>query len=97
MWHNPNSDMYADEVGQELEGKGLLIDSQDPAEIIMKMDTLYRDGDKNVENVHHIDVVEKAGYRAGEFWNPILASIITAKHACLWRKLQRLSKMQAVK
>lgn len=79
MWHNPHTNIRADQVAQELEGLGLLIDSQDPAEIIMKIDTLYRYGDKNVENVYHIDVVEKAGYRAGEFWNPIFASIITAK------------------
>jgi hypothetical protein len=87
MWHNPKCQMYPDTVKMKLSDIGIHLDSEHPADIIKEIDSLYR-GEKTTtyENKKYIDAVERSGYRAGEFFNPLYAAIITSRTRLLIAK-----------
>jgi len=66
-----------DQLKQELETYGIFLKSETEMDIFNEINQLY--------NVSILDDIEKetlihrSGYRAGEFWNPIFASIITSE------------------
>jgi hypothetical protein len=85
-WHKTGG-MPVDVASEELKSMGVSIKSDNPHDIIEEIDTLYRQSyikreTKTVEE----EVVQKAGYRAGEFWNPLYATIITSETRLLMSK-----------
>jgi hypothetical protein len=78
MWHG-KSGISPDVVKQEIELQGIYLDSDHPADILYDINLLYRK-DKSMKTTreYNEEVVYKAGYRAGEFFNPIFATYITA-------------------
>lgn len=80
LWHNPKINMYADMVKQELERFGIYLKHDHPIEIMNEIDQLYRLETKVKHREKQINLeVLKAGYRGGEFLNPLYATIITSR------------------
>jgi len=79
LWHNING-TEPDVVKMELESAGVQLQSEHPADIIAEIDSLYRMPTKHEQSeLEVVAGVRKVGYRAGEFWNPLYATVITAK------------------
>lgn len=79
-WHDANSVYTPDIVKDELKHVGIYLESDHPADIMMEIEKLYINDKKAIELSHYIKTtVERNGYRAGEFWNPCYASIITSE------------------
>ena len=72
---NKKDGMDAGSFKQELETFGIYIEADNEVDIIIEANTLY---EKDIEEENNINVY-RAGYRAGEFWNPLYASIITSE------------------
>jgi len=86
MWHG-NTGMSPDVVKQELEYEGIYLKKDHPVDILYDLNELYRkDTSYKTTNEYTIEQVIKAGYRAGEFFNPIYATIITARTRVLLAK-----------
>lgn len=80
MWHSDDG-IQPDVVAEELKSMGMGIKAEHPADIVIEIDGLYRmhmHKHKAKVTVYEEEVVRN-GYRAGEFWNPIYAAIITAR------------------
>jgi hypothetical protein len=75
-WHS-NTGLYPDQVKQELESVGIYFEADNSFDIFMEINKMY---EYTIEEStqEHANVFRN-GYRAGEFWNPILASIITSE------------------
>jgi hypothetical protein len=75
-WHS-NNGLYPDQVKQELESVGIFFEADNSFDIFMEINKMYEytviDSELEYANVF------RNGYRAGEFWNPILASVITSE------------------
>lgn len=81
-WHN--KDGYAlDELKQELEAYGIYLKSDTQADIFNEINHLYS---SSIIETERALVIDRNGYRAGEFWNPIYASIITSETRILMSK-----------
>jgi len=79
LWHNPKG-MAPDVIAMEIQEQGIHLQSDNPVDIIIEIDSLYRMPTRQtLEKSIVVDGVRRVGHRAGEFWNPIYASIITAK------------------
>jgi len=78
MWHNPKSSYYPDIVAEELKTEGITLESTHPVDLLLEINELYRENTKTV-NTDLKDITIRDGYRAGEFYNPIYASIITSE------------------
>ena len=79
-WHATGGKMAPDEVAQELSSKGIHIKSINPVDIIEEIDDLYTLDAKSInKETVTVKKIKRDGYRAGEFWNPLYATIITAK------------------
>ena len=79
MWHGKTG-ISPDVVKGELEEAGVYIDYDHPADILYEINRLYRLNKKfKTIKEYEEEVVFKAGYRAGEFFNPIFATYITAQ------------------
>jgi len=77
MWHKDGG-MQPDVVAMELEEDGIYLATEVPSQIVIELDRLYRMPTKNIETFEFDEeTVYRAGYRAGEFYNPIFASYIT--------------------
>jgi len=90
MWHNPKASETPDTVRETLEQSGLYIESDHPADIIVDIDELYRMPTKTTEKKKIIvkDTM-RTGYRGGEFWNPLYATIITSRTRLLMARAAR--------
>ena len=75
-WHS-NTGLYPDQVKQELESVGIFFEADNSFDILMEINKMY---EYNIEESteEHTNVFRN-GYRSGEFWNPILASVITSE------------------
>lgn len=81
-WHN--KDGYAlDVLKQELEAYGIYLKSDTQADIFNEINHLYSSA---ITETKRDLIVDRNGYRAGEFWNPIYASIITSETRLLMSK-----------
>ena len=79
MWYAKNG-LQADDIKHELVDFGLHLESDNSADIIKEINSLYRQ-DMKVKETHkykELDVF-KDGYRGGEFLNPLYATIITSR------------------
>ena len=83
MWGAPRGEqgLQPDEVAQELLSQGIDLEAINPAEIMIKINELYRDKPSisSYSETYDIDMVYNDGYRAGEFYNPIFACYITSR------------------
>ena len=68
--------IYPDTAKMELAENGLLLESDHPAEIIREIDEKYRMKQKMVQTYKQQQINEN-GYRAGDYFNPIIAGWIT--------------------
>jgi len=85
-WHKKDG-INLEELKDELSSKGVYLQSDHPVDIMMELLELYElNTVVNREETHIIDDVIRAGYRAGEFWNPLYASIITSRTRLLMAK-----------
>ena len=75
-WHSDKG-LYPDQVKQELETFGIYMDHETEFDILNEINKMYEY--TIVDKEYEIANVYRNGYRAGEFWNPILASIITSE------------------
>lgn len=76
-WHKKGG-QTPDSVMDELQSEGIILQAHTGADALMEIDRRY------LHKVEERTTLEKAvigqeGYRAGEFWNPLYASIITAR------------------
>jgi hypothetical protein len=80
MWHSSMTRQTPEMVKQELEAMGIYLESNNNVDLMLEIDALYRK-DAYIEVNDTIKKLEtiKMGYRAGEFFNPIFASYITAR------------------
>src|SRR6056297_2024817 len=79
MWHGKTG-LSSDVVKGELEERGIYIDADNPVDILYEINKLYRTKKRYKESkAYEVENVFKAGYRAGEFFNPIFATYITAQ------------------
>ena len=85
-WHNANAYTSPEELKMELKEQGVHLENDHPADILMEVDTLYQNEQTKYERTYTTEEVRRNGYRAGEFWNPIYATIITAKTRLLMSK-----------
>jgi hypothetical protein len=74
-WHNSDG-IHLDVLKEELENYGIFMDAETEMDIFNEILKLYEV--KAVDDTTIIGIL-KAGYRAGEFWNPLYASIITSE------------------
>lgn len=82
-WHKKDG-IQLDQLKQELESFGIFIKADTEMDIFNEINYLYNVSvltDEEKETLIHRD-----GYRAGEFWNPIYASIITSETRLLMSK-----------
>jgi len=79
MWHDKNG-LQPDVVAQELKESGVDIPHTHGADIMIWINDQYREkrDDQKTEMIVVEDII-RAGYRAGEFFNSVYASIITAR------------------
>lgn len=82
-WHS-DSGIYPDQLKEELEHDGIFMDFDNEMDIFNEVLRLYNY--KVVESDHEYAEVSRDGYRAGEFWNPLYASIITSETRLLMAK-----------
>ena len=86
-WHSKKALNYPDTVKDELESASIYLESTHPADIILELESLYLNDQKKVVMEKYTQMsVERDGYRAGEFWNPLYATIITANTRLLMAK-----------
>jgi len=81
MWSsNDPTALAPDQIAMELRHSGVIIEEENPVDILVKINTLYRGKDSYSEMIDTtpIDVI-RAGYRAGEIFSPILAAQITSE------------------
>ena len=83
-WNTTRMGYEPDQVRDELAEQGLIID-KGSKEVVQELERLWN---YKTENKHIIEVQEiyRDGYRAGEFWNPLYASIITSRTRLLMTK-----------
>ena len=82
-WHSENG-IYPDQLKEELEHHGIFMDFDTEMDIFNEVLRLYNY--KHIEEEHEYAEVSRDGYRAGEFWNPLYASIITSETRLLMAK-----------
>ncbi len=86
-WNNKHSQNTPDIVAEELEAQGVKIDDTNMTDIFLEINDLYqRDLKQGSEEVFEHPKVLRNGYRAGEYWNPLFASIITSETRILMAK-----------
>jgi len=86
MWHG-EAKTHPEDVKSQLEYQGIYLKGEHPADILLEINDLYRIDTKIVQKQEIMeDMVLKAGYRAGEFFNPIYATFITAQTRILLAK-----------
>ncbi len=86
-WHSPKGTLQPDIVAEELSEQGIHIKSTNPVDIVEEIDELYTLQTKSInKETVTVKQIRRNGYRAGEFWNPLYASIITAKTRILMSK-----------
>jgi hypothetical protein len=86
MWHG-ESKSHPEDVKSQLEYEGIFLKSDHPADILLEINDLYRIETKKVQREEIVEnTVLKSGYRAGEFFNPIYATFITAQTRILLAK-----------
>lgn len=81
MWFSktPNAST-PDQIAIALQGDGIFIEAQNPVAIFQEIDRMYRLPKKATRAIPvRKEVVFRAGYRAGEFWQPGYATIITGR------------------
>jgi hypothetical protein len=79
LWHSKKSNLTPDVVAQEIEKYGIYLEATNPIDMMLEINNLYHTRGKKEIVKEVISEVAKAGYRGGEFLNPIYATIITAK------------------
>ena len=85
-WHSKDG-ISLEDLKNELSEKGLHLENDHPADIMNELLELYElNNIISREESQIIDDVIRAGYRAGEFWNPLYASIITSRTRLLMAK-----------
>lgn len=92
-WHNKNG-YKIDELKQELESYGIFLKSDTEADIFNEINNLYSQSFIDIETSLNIN---RSGYRAGEFWNSIYASIITSETRLLMSKASTAIEKQGGK
>lgn len=74
-----------DVIAHELEERGCIIEETHPADILKRMNEMYAET-INGEMHRTEERIQRGGYRAGEFFNPIYATIITSRARLLISK-----------
>jgi len=74
-WHKDDG-IHLDQLKDELEFYGIFMDAETEMDIFNEILKLY---EVKADNDTTILGILKDGYRAGEFWNPLYASIITSE------------------
>lgn len=86
-WHSKNGSLAPDTVAEELKETGIYIKAINPVDIIQEIDELYTLETKSInKETVTVKQIRRDGYRAGEFWNPLYAAIITAQTRILMSK-----------
>jgi len=87
-WHSKDSKLTLDMVKMELEAYGVYLEADNNPDILVELNTLYEKSKETQTHVESMTVREiiRNGYRAGEFWNPLYATIITAMTRLLLAK-----------
>ena len=86
-WHDPKALNYPESVKDELTMLGIHLEADNPTDIMLELENLFiNDKRKIVLEKYTKMSVERNGYRAGEFWNPLYAAIITANTRLLMAK-----------
>lgn len=87
-WHNKDAKLTLDMVKMELEEThGLYLEASQNMDILHEINSLYEVETKQTttETIEQTEII-RSGYRAGEFWNPLYATIITAMTRLLLAK-----------
>lgn len=83
-WHKLGG-ITPDVVKDELEHRGVYLQATTSADIIVEIQNKYEQ-DLTERTTYEEPTISVDGYRAGEFWNPLYASIITARTRVLMSK-----------
>lgn len=88
-WHKSDG-LSIDVVANKLISNGIHLESINPSDQLIELNTLYEDASRRMHQKQttseFIKDVFRAGYRAGEFFNPIYATIITSETRLLISK-----------
>jgi hypothetical protein len=89
-WSAKSDGTPMDVVSQELSYYGITFENDHPVDQLIEMDNLYNQVSERINHnstvSYDINDVVRAGYRAGEFFNPLYASIITSRTRILIAK-----------